>query len=746
VLVAAGTAFGEIIYWSWSRNPSSTPTSRIHRVFLGHEGSIFGVRISEELPPGSCQSLNRIIASCSDDRTIRIWDVSDVATDAVPTMSLDLGVQDERTHHTGFSNAIFDSEQVPSSDCLAIGWGHASRVWTVQFLESAQCEGALLILSTGEDATSRTWKLSPNNEGNSAMPYKLVQESSVGHHSGKNIWSSVVYDDRQGQRQVVCGAADAMIITYPLVGTHQWANESTRHEYTVHDALSMLQSPAEQHEAKELQAEHRSSKKAEFFRSYGFVDRDLFLLTANSGKILLGSLKPTSITTSSSNQAGILSNMALIGQIEELSGYSVCSGDPTLGIGFIGSSRGAIYVYTKISRNLSHLISFDAKIGEMFVANISSPLSQGIMVLATLVGQKEAQLLFVDFVTVSQPTVSSYTTLSISEVLTGSTITSIAVRTASDQTFVFIGFRRGSVALYKIVAGSATLFRVIEKVHGDETVTALKWTPSFSDVFSGCLLSVGRNGALAVHAINLTTNSVELVHNLTLPIGPNVEGLYFHEDKLYVHGFSSKMWKLYNITTEEEVMGVETGGAHRSWAFQTASSPQSGGSLVWTRASSMHIYKQVGSGHIVIRPGGHGREIKAVAVSYRYNHRLIATGAEDTDIKLFKYTDGELVCCTTIRKHTTGIQHLQWSEDGKYLFSSGGCEEFYIWRIRQLPAFLGVGVVCEYAYTPESVHSDLRVMSFDVTKCGTTYLVAMVFSDSSIKVSLGFFEHCHGLT
>jgi WD40 repeat protein len=80
VLVAAGTAFGEIIYWSWSHDADMGATSHVHRVFLGHEGSVFGVRISKELPSDCCQNLKRIIASCSDDRTIRIWDVSDVDT------------------------------------------------------------------------------------------------------------------------------------------------------------------------------------------------------------------------------------------------------------------------------------------------------------------------------------------------------------------------------------------------------------------------------------------------------------------------------------------------------------------------------------------------------------------------------------------------------------------------------------------------------------------------------------------
>lgn len=60
-----------------------------------------------------------------------------------------------------------------------------------------------------------------------------------------------------------------------------------------------------------------------------------------------------------------------------------------------------------------------------------------------------------------------------------------------------------------------------------------------------------------------------------------------------------------------------------------------------------------------------------------------------------------------------------------------------MWRVRDLPSSsLDIGVVCESVYTPESEYADLRIMSFDVTTCGTAHLITMVFSDSSIKVKI----------
>jgi WD40 repeat protein len=722
------------MYWSWNRDCGGGAISRIHRVFLGHEGSIFGVHISKELPSGCCQTLKRIIASCSDDRTIRIWDVSDIVTQTDSGIAPDQDKESERTHHTGFGNADFDLESSSSSQCIAIGWGHTSRVWKVQFLESAPCEGALFLLSAGEDATSRTWKLSLNTGDEEVLPYKLIQQDCAAHHSGKNIWSSTTYGGSIRQQRVACGAADAKITSHPLIRTSERTQGRRIHEYTVLDLLSRAQLSNSNADA--MQPSSKPSKKADFLRSYCFLDHETFLLTTNFGKVVLGLLKSQPTTNHSSG----LAEVALVDQLDDLSGYSICTGDIETGHAFVAGARGAIYMFSQNSKILTKLGSVDGKIGDLFARHVLLPNGQGMtLLLATLVGHKEAVLLYIDAAVESGPSIIRTVAVPVSEPSTGSTITSMALAPTSEDLFLYLGFRRGSVAVYIISSdlkgsNAASLSRVIERAHGVETVTAMEWVPSSAKAFSGHLTSVGRDGCIAVQHIDLITGAVEMVHNLTLPIGPNVEGLYFQRGHLIVHGFSSKKWVLYNTTIEEEVMSIDTGGAHRSWAFQPQSEVGGGGTLIWTRATSMHICSQRGMNHSVIRPGGHGREIKDVAVS-EGSHHLIATGAEDTDIKIFEYVQSELLCRTTLRRHTTGIQHLKWSENGEYLFSSGGCEEFYIWRIRQLPFAMVIGIVCEFTYTPESEYADLRIMSFDVAQQNDGFIVAMVFSDSSTKAS-----------
>ncbi|KAL8883124.1 MAG: hypothetical protein Q9192_007434, partial [Flavoplaca navasiana] len=89
ILVASGTVLGEILLWSFPASavradvvvPSS---SQLLQTFTGHEGSVFGIRISPDLSHHGFGDVRRLIASCSDDRTIRLWDISDLGTSKNP--------------------------------------------------------------------------------------------------------------------------------------------------------------------------------------------------------------------------------------------------------------------------------------------------------------------------------------------------------------------------------------------------------------------------------------------------------------------------------------------------------------------------------------------------------------------------------------------------------------------------------------------------------------------------------------
>lgn len=123
VLVAAGTVFGEIVVWQCSpQTDVSSEASRVLFTFTGHEGSIFGVNISP--PIIGLRNVNRLLASCSDDRTIRIWNLNTESKGIRPTAP---AVQ---VRETGFGeNGIPTESLICETSCLTMVMGHASRIW-----------------------------------------------------------------------------------------------------------------------------------------------------------------------------------------------------------------------------------------------------------------------------------------------------------------------------------------------------------------------------------------------------------------------------------------------------------------------------------------------------------------------------------------------------------------------------------------------------------------------------------------
>jgi WD40 repeat protein len=328
-------------------------------------------------------------------------------------------------------------------------------------------------------------------------------------------------------------------------------------------------------------------------------------------------------------------------------------------------------------------------------------------------------------------------------------VTSFVTVQQDDIRHAILGSRGGALAIYNLHASAESdpipVTTLLQNCHAKESITALHWKPTttttISSGSSGHLFSTSRDSTLAIHDLTLHPSppSISLIHQLELPFGPNIEGLTFtpetnknNNNNLQVWGFRGKTFVSHSLKTQQDVFTIECGGGvHRNWAFEPS---EDGGTFIWTQNGSLKRVTQTEKPLRTVRAGGHGREIKAVAVSAG-KFRIIATGAEDTDIKLFTYEDGSgFECLQTLRKHNTGIQHLQWSKDGRRLFSSGGSEEFYVWRVWRGVPVLGVGVVCESKH-PRSMRSDLRIMGFEAREWGEDrFEVVMAYSDSSVKL------------
>lgn len=349
-------------------------------------------------------------------------------------------------------------------------------------------------------------------------------------------------------------------------------------------------------------------------------------------------------------------------------------------------------------------------------------------------------------------------------------ITSMAAL-ETDDLLVF-GARTGAVLVYQLPHISEFSLKevrpitVFKRIHSGDAVTSISsLRVAQRDQPSSLILTTGRNGTYAVHELRWhrasddgpETLDLVTLHASSLHVCPMIEGAYVNNcQELILYGFHGKHFVVWNAKMHEEVMKIDCGGAHRLWDFHPNNN---GGAFVWTRASSLYVHAQAHIAHQTVQEGSHGREIKAMSVSPPLSLRLgetsqlIATGSEDTTIRISQYREApgthckpglsSLMCLSIIKKHTTGIQALQWSKCGSYLFSSGGFEEFFVWRIGFLPV-IGIGYVCEAACPTQSNMPDLRITSFFVSEIfspdtenepGTTkFLISMVYSDSSLRV------------
>jgi WD40 repeat protein len=464
-----------------------------------------------------------------------------------------------------------------------------------------------------------------------------------------------------------------------------------------------------------------------------------------------------------------VSSWEKLGDFPGLRGYSVSAATLDGGFAFFAGSTGIVYCFDHQSGTTCQISKIDGKVAALYAECTPPGTKYCVSLVTAYLGRNLAQIaLLRRGMSGKLESFDGYTIDSLTSPVTS------AVFVVGNENLLVLGCRNGSINLYLATTPTVedqsdrtffSLKHTIEGAHDKETVTNVRWIPDQSGDLEtfGSILSAGRDGTCCIHAVNKELESW-LVHKLSLPFGPNIEGLWINPvtSKLFVYGFQGTGFLLYNMTAFQEVMSINCGGAHRNWAFRPRINPSDpgrvGGEFSWIQASNLKLSSTSEPSYEILQSGGHGREIKACAVAPvalpgSTTGPLIATGAEDTDIRLFKYLKGAtegFICVATLRKHDSGIQDLKWSNDGRYLFSSGGHQEFFIWRVQAVP-ILAIGVVCESVCPEGKGMSELRITAFDiedltglddsldgVSKVRAHFLITLVYCNSIVKVNCSF--------
>ncbi|KAI0103584.1 WD40 repeat-like protein [Daldinia grandis] len=774
VLVAAGTVFGEIIVWKcYLGTAEQKQNCEVLSVFTGHEGSIFGVHISPEIQTSQGETL-RLLASCSDDRTIRVWDITERRGKSGHQGQNRYEDRISEARETGFGYNVEDTtHDNQSTKCLATVMGHASRIWQVEFPQVqtlSETSNIVGLYSFGEDATVQKWKLSldthaqgPNVSGSSIEPSKLAHQSTASNHSGKHIWShAMVFNGND--LLIATGGADGKIALMGA-GVESLSPEGTGGDQTkptsrilgerksVTWALSdVIRSSQANHATTEpensngvstsltLPSQGTKPKNAkEGFNRYTFISDSRLLAATNSGRIFVGIFEDGLAWT----------ELTLPNEIGQIVFSHPLLGAPTTDhIALVGTNNGEIYYYGESGgASLQLMTKADGKIADIFCLSDTSVKTGNSHVdfLVTILRSTNAVLIQFD----PHNLALKHTEVALESgfMVTAATFT---------QGYLVLGSRKGViVVLEKGDSGKYSVIFTIE-VQRDEAITSLLPLGNGDDQPHSYILSTCRDGRYRIHEISTTASqpNAMLVHEILPPFVSSIEGAWFSDNgngtkDLMLCGFRSSNLVVWNETQRHEVATVDCGGSSRSYAWTPLRYRHDGFRFVFTKAGRMHVFSQTCAPHKTLKPGGHGREIKAVSAS---TGRYIATAAEDTVIRIWEYNDHDyqhkeydsddprLRCVAALERHATGIQALKWYRN-EYLFSSGGNEEFFVWKINRLQCseFSGLAVVCEAVFPDRSEVGDARITSFDVTctACdsdgGYEFVISMVLSNSTLQ-------------
>lgn len=700
ILVAAGTVFGDILVW---KHHLQEDLPRMLFSLSGHEGSIFGVDLSPllQLPDGSSI---RLLMSCSDDRTIRVWNVTENDELSKPNTDTQVSTDTGFRCAPEYGNDNFDQGRIDVLP-IAMEMGHASRIWGVKFALQTRSDKAtdqIPIYSFGEDSTTQRWSL--DLHAALRKPCRLSHKKTFSLHNGKHLWSrALIWEGKQAI--IVTGGADSRI---------SLINDTTETTTKSDSGLIVVEAPDVFEDVKAS----NSKRNAELIGRYDFLSHDDIIGITNTGRLAVGKF----------NDVGISWREIPLGDMaEDLKNCYVLRAVGH-GAAVVGSTSGNLY-YFHLPDVMVHVATLGGRIAEINALSPTSSKAEEVDVLVHLHGKSTSQ-----YITLAKDTGKILSHIGAE----GLDERFVAVSATKIGNLIAIGSRHGWLSILKR-DGSSFKCILDFATRSRDAITTILPLPSIDNDPQApiYILATSRDGKYRIYNLKLSndTAKLHLIHETALPFGPMIEGAWFTKGpnpELVMYGFRSKDFVVWNESRREQIANMDCGGAHRTFRLSYSDDVLGRCRFAFTRTSKLLIHSQPDVAHTPLKLGTHGREIRAIAS----NEKIIATGAEDTSIRLWEYDSSEkqmrhLACMKT---HVTGLQRLKWLGN-EYLFSSGGNEEFFVWRVTQLKgsAYAGVAVVCEGVFQDKTPVGDLRIMDFDVSWVDGAVAIVMAFSNSSFK-------------
>ncbi|OKP14782.1 Regulator of Ty1 transposition protein 10 [Penicillium subrubescens] len=717
VLIASGTAFGEIVVWSCfiiENEPSQLKAvGSIHHYFTGHDGSVFGVRIFPNISSLNGGRSGRLLASCSDDRTVRIWDITDCETKSPKDPSA-YSTDGFELRSTGYGSGL------GTEACVAKAFGHAARIWNVIPCPAEEDNpNTLGLVSRGEDRTCVVWELSWETPSSGTTKYQLREMSSAQPHLGRHIWAFDLCE--HGVETIVyTGGADGALKSFKV----------RKHVFSP----SQYNTPGQNNPTSQKKISDPDAP-----RTIDFVSPDCLIACSLRSELRLGHVSPT-------DNAKV--TWETLCTAEDLRSYSLITGIPTQRLALIANSQGLVRLYSHSTRSVIDLVNLGKRPRSILIAH-EQALSDHISIIVHYYAGEEATLMTVTGWETSCPQ---------AEVRPFSLPKAPYIVTAAallyNGKYLLLGSELGGLAVYQTAGLGLSSKPLVDKrrIHGHEGTTSIRAVkPAAGE--QEYILTCGRDGNYCYHELQVresesVTVSLETLDQTSSGLGQDLWGVYLEEvtGDLMVYGFRSQNFVLRNETIQQDVISIASGGARRVWSYQPGTET-SKPLLAWLEKPNLQVMRIQTDANRSIRAGGHGREIRTMdgmsAVQGRGSY--FATGAEDTIVRIFAASSqanegpwGSFKCLRILDKHRSGIQQVSWSKDGRYLFTSAGQEEVFVWGITWLPSCdISVKMVAD---CPKSdPDSEMRITSFDLVEveeshAGKGFLLCLTLSNSTIRI------------